>query len=325
MRSKYKLSCNAKINDHKQHKDEMECKASSVFSFKIKDRVLPYFCACIITVAVLAAISNALLIWGLKKTRQTSTISFQFIIVMSTSDVILCASHLIKLTISTVIEYNATICWITLFCQFIATTCTSFSFLMVAFIALDRYLHMRYLERYPSIVTKRRAYCLTIMSILLLVIVNATFALPAPSNVQRIFQTVYLFFATPIVFTILMLYYYTMKTIRKKASQATRNVINQTRALSKASNLITVSTTCLLMLLLTSNVIKLVNRHHRFSSSSLLDEITMISYAIYSSNAFWSSFVFMRFNRPIRLLFKRIARNSVCCRRAAVISTSGNV
>ena len=41
-----------------------------------------------VIIAILNIAGNALLIWGLWKTRQTSTVSLQFIILMSISDLI---------------------------------------------------------------------------------------------------------------------------------------------------------------------------------------------------------------------------------------------
>ena len=181
------------------------------------------------------------------------------------------------------------------------------SFLMVVFIAPNRYLHMSYLERYPFIVTKKRPYSLKLLSILLLLITNAMFALPVPNNVKQIFQTIYLLFATPTIFAIPMLCYCTMKTIRKKAIQVTSDVINQTRALSNASKLIAISATCLLMPLLTINAIKLVNRHYRLCSSSILNEIKMFSYVIYSFNALWSNF-FHVFKPPNLIIAQEVCK-----------------
>ena len=290
----------------------MECKTTSLFLLAIESHVKPYIQACIVALAVFTITGNALLIWLLKKTRQTNTISFQFIIMMSISDLILSTSNLIALLMSNVSnDANTKICWIVLFFQFVIATCASFSVTMATFIALDRYLHMRYLEKYPSIFTKKRAYFLTIMTILLLVMLNAIFAMPFSNDVQQVFQAIYLFLAAPTVFAILMLCYHTMKTIRKKASQLTRSLVNQTRTLSKALKAIAICTISLLIPSIIIKVLQMVNKHYKFSSSFLLDTIMLFSYITFSSNAFWSSFVFMLLNRPIRLELKRIARRSL--------------
>ena len=302
----------------------MECKTSSIFLLTIKSNVEPYIHAYIVALAVITITGNALLIWLLKKTRQTNTISFQFIIIMSISDLILSTGNLIVLIINNLIDANTTTCWIVLFFQFIIATCGGFSVIMATYIALDRYLHMKYLERYPSIVTKKRAYSLTMVSFLLLLMMNAIFALPMPNNVQQIFQAIYLFSSAPIALVILILYYYTMKTIRKKASELTGNLENQTRTLSKALKAIAICTISLLIPLLIIKILQMVNKHYKFSSFFLLDALTIFSFVTFSSNAFWSSFVFMLLNRPIRLLLKRNARRSVSCRRGAVESTAEN-
>ena len=295
---------------------------SCLFSPPIKSSATTYIRACIVALAVLTITGITLLMWLLKKTRQTNTISFQFIIMMSISDLILSTSNLIALIMSNVSDdANTKICWIVLFFQFVIATCASFSVTMATFIALDRYLHMRYLEQYPSIFTKKRAYFLTIMTILLLVMLNAIFAMPFSNDVQQVFQAVYLFLAAPTVFAILMLCYHTMKTIRKTASQLTRSLVNQTRTLSKVLKAMAICTISLLIPSIIIKVLQMVNKNYKFSSSFLVDTKLILSYITFSYIEFSGSFGFLF----LKLVLKRIARCFVCCRRGPIESTAENV
>lgn len=300
---------------------EMECRGSSVFSFNIAEESFLYIRAYIVIIIIFNISGNAILIWALKKTGQTRTISFQFIIIMSISDLVSSIANSIILIITSISQQNKTICWIRLLCQFLLSTCVAYSFIMVALVALDRYLHMRYLERYPSVVTKKRGYCLAIASFVYASTVHVIYSLPLSYNVPYISQSVYIFSTSPIIFSIFVLYYKAMRAMRTKASQLNRSVIAQTRTLSKAAKRITVCVLVLTLPTITIQSIELVNKHFNFSSLSVLGSAKIFAYITYSSIAFWSSYIFMLQNRPIRLLLRRLVRYHLSCEATKIGST----
>ena len=296
----------------------MECKPSSVLGFQTTIEVLPFIRAYIGVVTLFNLTGNSVLLWALRKTGQTKTISFRFIITMSISDLILNTANLINMLVTIAFEEDTKICWITLFCHFLISTCNTFSFIMVALIALDRYLHMRYLQRYPSIVTKRRGFLLGIIACIWSSIINVACNLPLQYNVPHIIQAIYLLSLFPVALSIFILYYCAMKTIRSKASQLTRDIITHTRALSRAAVRITICVIILTVPVVTIQFLELVHKHRRFTSPSLLGNIKMFIYITYSTIAFWSSYIFMSHNRPIRKLLRQCLS---ICKRAAINST----
>ena len=286
----------------------MECREASIFLFNITRDTLPYIYGYIIIIDVFNISGNAILIWALKKTRQTKTISFQFIIIMSISDLALSIANLMILIIPSIPQQNRASCWTTVICQFFLSTCSVYSFIMVALIALDRYLHMRYLERYPSILTKKRGYCLAIASFVYALTMNVAYYLPLSYNIPYISQAVHIILSSFTVSSTFILYYKAMRAIRTKASQLTRSVINRTRSLSTAAKRITL---CFLVLILPTfiiQVIEVINKHHKFITSTTLENAKLLSYVTFSSNAFWSSFIFISLNTPIRMLLRQLAR-----------------
>ena len=294
----------------------MTCGTLLIFSVSIT----AYLSAYILLIGTLNVTGNVLLIWAIKKTGQTKTISCQFIVMMSVSDVALSSMNIILL-IATRFQEQEMSCWFRLFSLFFLNTCNGYSMLMVAFIALDRYLHMRYLARYPSIVTKKRGHFLAVTSFLLLSVINAIFVFLQSKNVLQVFQIVYLLASAPIVFTIFMLYYNAMKAIRKKASQLAMDVITRTKTLFKAAKIITICIIGLIMPMLAMQVLQLANNHYKFATSSLMDNLKLCAYTTFTSNAFCSSVVFMSLNRPIRLLLRRSIRRFFRCTTVAVRST----
>ena len=286
----------------------MECRESSIFSFNITTESYPYIRAYIIIVTVFNVSGNAILIWALKKTGQTKTISVQFIIIMSIFDLVTSAVNLIILIITSIPQRSKANCWTTLLCQFFLSTFSAYSFIMVALIALDRYLHMRYLERYPSVVTKKRGYCLAVATFVYALTVNVIYTLPLPYNVPYISQSVHIFSTSPIIVSIFVLYYKAMRTVRTKASRLTRSVIAQTRSLSKAAKRITICVLVLTLPVITIQSLELVNKHCKFSSLTVLGNLKIFAYVTYSSIAFWSSYIFISQNRPIRFRLSRLVR-----------------
>ena len=298
----------------------MKCGTLLIFSLDITTAVVPYLYTYILIVGVTNIIGNAFLIWALKKTGQTKTISCQLIIMMSISDLISSANNLILLIITTFRQYE-TRCWFRLFSQCLQRTCNGFSFILIALIALDRYLHMRYLERYPSVVTKKRAYIMAIALCLLLSVINIIFVLPFPYNISDVSNAVYLFSTFPIIFSVFIMYYRAMKAIRTKASQLTRSVITTTRTLSKAAKRITLCVVVLTLPMIITQMLELANRQHKFIRYTSLDNIRLFAYISFTSIAFWSSYIFISLNTPIRMLLRRFARYS-CKRNTSTIGST---
>ena len=286
----------------------MNCTQSRTLSFNVTRDIFPYISGYIIIIGVFNISGNAILIWALKKTRQTKTISFQIIIIMSISDLAMSAGILLMLILPYIPQQNMARCWVTVLCQILLSTFSLYSFIMVALIALDRYLHMRYLERYPSILTKKRGYCLAIASFVYALTVNLIYNLPLPYNISYFSQSVTVFMVSLIVISVFVLYYKAIRAIRTKASQLTRSVIDQTRSLSKAAKRITFCYLILTLPLIIIYVLELINEHHQLIRSTALNSAKVIASVTFSSNAFWSSFIFISLNTRIRMLLRQLAR-----------------
>ena len=286
----------------------MECREKVIFIFNITRDILPYIYGYIIIIDVFNISGNAILIWALKKTRQTKTISFQLIIIMSISDLAMSTASLLILLIPLIHHQNKSRCWAALLCQIFIKTFSQYSFMVVTLIALDRYLHMRYLERYPSVVTKKRGYCLAIASFVYAVIANIIYTLPLPNNISYIFESFTIFVGSLIGISVFVLYYKAIRAIRTKASQLTRSVITQTRSLSTAAKRITLCFFILTMPWVILSVLEVINKHHKFTTSTTLDNAKLFSNVTFSSNAFWSSFIFISLNTRIRMLLRQLAR-----------------
>ncbi len=130
-----------------------------------KKFAIPLFLTSIACVLV-----NSLLIQALRSLKKLNTISFKYILLLSTSDICFGVSWIAYLCMLYP-EFNK---------QGLMTTAhilihvfASFSCIMVLLIALDRYIHMRFSLRYNAIMTKRRASLLVIAGFLVSVFLVA--------------------------------------------------------------------------------------------------------------------------------------------------------
>ena len=246
----------------------MNCHLLSTYALETPTDLIMFIRVYNMVVAMLNIIGNTLLIWGLFKTGQYRSMSFYFIIIMSTSDLISGIYCLTILSLATWEAYNK-ICWMRIATQVILSTSNYISVIMIALIAVDRYLHVRYLERYPLVVTRRRGYFVLIVCFVNVAIINAIFLLPMLHFVHDTLQLICLFSVFPFWIAISLLYHSAIRRVQTVASRLVHDTASQTRALSRAANNIMVCIVVLTLPLVTVQVINLINKHRPFLHHSL--------------------------------------------------------
>ena len=302
----------------------MYCKLLSLFALDYPADVTTVIRAYNTITAILNITGNSLLIWGLIRTGQCKTMSFHFIIIMSTSDLISGINCLTLLNLITWEEYNE-ICWARLSNQFVMTTCNCCSLFMVNLIAFDRYLHMKYLDRYSVVVTKKRGYFLVVISFLFMTAINCVMVLPIRYEILWLLQYYYVFYGLLASFGVGILYCSAMRMLKAKASQLSREVVNQTRTLSKAAKRISISVVVLSLPFLAVQIFKVLNDHHGMLSASLLNIYNWFCYITFLFNGFCSSIIFMSQNRPLRTFFKQYVTYLCHCVNSAIWPIEANV
>ena len=258
-----------------------------------------------IIVNFLSIIGNAILIWALRRTQQTNTMSFQFILIMSASDLI---SGLIGIVFITLIlnEQYHRYCWLRLAVQFVLNIANYFSSSMVLLIALDRYLHMRYMEQYSLKFTRKRGYRLVLMTFVFSLLASLSFTLPLSKFTYNIMKTGYFFMACLFLMSIIMLYCKALQALKRKENQMARSILNQNRALGKAAKRISI---CLLILtgpIVLFHVLDGINSQVAIIDSSVLDLCIWLAFITYLTNGFCSSVIFISQNTKIQRLLRRV-------------------
>lgn len=257
-----------------------------------------------ILVALSNILGNALLIFALKRTGQTRKTAFQYIIFMSVSDLVIGSTGLLFITALTYDHFNQN-CTLKLATQYILNSCSSFSILMVVLIALDRYLRMKHLERYPSVFTKRRRYYLVTAASLIALSSSALLILPLPRSFHSMLKMTY--FSTGIIsfLAISILYRMAFLALKKKACQVSGGIINQHKTLGKAAKRVTFCIIVLTAPVIIMHFIEELYYRGATKSSPTLVGCIWFGYITFLGNGFCSSVVLISQNRPVQLFLKR--------------------
>ena len=257
-----------------------------------------------ILIGVLNIAGNAILIWTLRRTRQTKSLSFRLIAIMSVSDMIIGITGLVFLTML-LLELYENHCWLKLCTEFVLITCNYISLFMLFLIAYDRYFHMKYLERYSEKFTKRRGHLLVVVSIILALCAGAVFILQIPLQAHLILESAYTLLTSPIFVSIIILYKLAQRTLRRKAHQITRRIIHQNRALGKAAKRVS---TCIIVLSSPIFILHILDRCHiylKVFNEIALNTCGWFAHITFLGNAFSSSIIFISQNVPIQRFLKR--------------------
>ena len=262
-----------------------------------------------ITINILNVVGNALLIWALRRTKQTKTISFQFIMIMSFSDLTIGVLCLPFLTLVLYDEYQK-YCWLMLLIQTVLSSCNYFSGSMVFLIALDRYLHMKYLEQYSRQFTKRRGHFLIIAFVFLALFSSIVFILPLShviySTLVATCFVINMIFSTSII----ILYHKALSTLKRKAHMITSSLINKDRTLGKAAKRISL---CIIVLsgpIIICSIIDGVNMRLSVIDPSVMAVCIWFAYITFLGNGFCSSFIFISQNTPIKRFLRKVATDN---------------
>ena len=262
-----------------------------------------------IVLDVLNISGNAILIWALHRTEQTKSLSFQLIIIMSTSDITTGITDLASMFLLS-LKQNETYCWLQLALKCVLFTCNAFSICMVFLIALDRYLHVKYLERYSLTVAKNRVYSLVLCSALYSISMSIVFIRHGTSLLVWILELIYLSITVLAVISIIILYRRALHVLKRKAHQMTRSIIDRHRSLGKAANRISICILLLLAPITTFLIMDVFNQRYSFIDAEVLSIARSFAYITFLANGLCSSIIFISQNMPIKRLLRQTLRSS---------------
>ena len=262
-------------------------------------------------IALLNIIGNAFLIYALKKTGQTATLSLKLVFLMTLSDFLTGVTAL-SLTNALLWKEFDSACQIKTATQFIHVVFGGFSFSTVFLIALDRFLHMKYLQRYSIIITKRRAYLMIISTFCFHLLSAVLFSLPALEQEIEYLKLAYFMMGIPIVITTFAFYYKAIKATTSRVSFSTtvptQNPSVHSKKIFKAAKLITLSFGILSTPLMIVHIMLAINRHYKILNAKTITTFKWFSFIVALGNGFCSCSIFFLYNRPARTVLNNIYR-----------------
>ena len=141
----------------------MEIKTGSACSSLEDYEIYKTFSAINLFISLSNVATNGLLSYVLWKLKKITTISYRFIFVQSMCDILVGSALMVSRLVSYRISFTQ-FCHLKTYADIVCDCLCMFSGIMVSLIALDRYIHMRYLNQYSIWMTQRRATMLIILN-----------------------------------------------------------------------------------------------------------------------------------------------------------------
>ena len=210
---------------------------------------------------------------GIIKTKLSQAMSFRFILALSISDI--CISFIQQTLLSIgygyafIIENRAY--GLQIATQFSSFTFCQFSGGMILIIAFDRYLHMRYLNRYMIIMTSKRANILIAINFTYCLVCGLLFTVSSSCGFQFYVHFVFLSLDVVILLTTISLYFNTFYSLKRRIANSSlsklesdnlkRNIQRADLKLAKRVSLIAFSLSVFFMPFLVTGLVHLCTWH----------------------------------------------------------------
>ena len=264
-------------------------------------------------IALLNIFGNGFLIYALKKTGQTTSLSLQLVVLMSSSD---CINGIVALFLTNMILWKRydSYCFLKLITQSIHMVFAGFSFYLVLLIALDRFLHIKYWQRYLKIVSKRKACVLVFIGFFHRVLIAFTMTMPFMKTYVILGRFGNIYTATVLMIFVFILYFKTTKAVKRRVSSM--HSIFQKRAMAQNMTLVNAAfsiSICMAILLtphIISYIVAEVSKSNKAQKTTELAIFGWLSYMALLAHGVCSCIIFTLQNKPVKRLIKGIAMNS---------------
>ena len=260
-------------------------------------------------IALLNIFGNGFLIYALKKTGQTMSLSIQLIILMSLSD---CINGTVALIFTNLLLWKTydSYCFLKVIAQFMHMLFIGISYLTVLLIAIDRFFHIKYLQRYPTIVTKRRGCIVALAVYLLQFLVALISSMPFLQNVRNVGKLVQICAGILGMICIFILYYKTTKAVKRRIASMHNCFMRSKMVHSKAIANMALSISICTGLLFTPYFIGVIIMNvSKMSQAHNATEVSIFKWFTYLgslANGVCSCIIFIVQSKPVKRLIKEV-------------------
>ena len=260
-------------------------------------------------IALLNIFSNGFLIYALKKTGQTTSFSIQLIVLMSSSD---CINGVVALIFTNLLLWKTydSYCFLKVTSQFVHIVFRGYSFISVLLIATDRFLHMKYLQRYPTIVTKKRGRIVALAACLLQLFIAFVSSMPFLKEVRNVGKLVQICAGILGMICIFILYYKTTKAVKHRIASMhncfMRSTVVYSKAIANMALSISICTGLLFTPYLIGVIIINVSKMSQDQNATDLAIFIWFTYLCSLANGVCSCIIFIVQNKPVKRLIKEV-------------------
>ena len=195
-------------------------------------------------------------------------------------------------------------CFLRVITQFMHTLFNSLSFTTVMLIAIDRYLHIKYLQRYPVIMTRKRARSLAVAACVYQALVAFCSSAPFLKHYTKLAKLVNILGATIAIIAVIILYYKIIKAVKSRVSSVHDSFMSSTVVRIKTLANVALSISICMTLLLTPYVISVLisDLRTRFSAENKkeLAIFKWFTYIASLANGVCSCVIFTAHNKLVK-------------------------
>lgn len=192
------------------------------YQAKLPEGQAAALCTINILVLLINVAINAVLCHAIVKLKLLSTISYRLVMVLNISDLCIAFIEQPLMSIGYLYAFHGVnqATNIQLVIQFGSFSLCQFSGVMILIIALDRYLHMKYLNRYATVMTSRRACILLLSNFFLSLACGILYTLSSLYGFFFHVNIILLFVDSSILLSSFLLYLSAFMSLRKRTADS---------------------------------------------------------------------------------------------------------
>ena len=290
----------------------MEVQTGSACSSREDYEIYITFSAVNLFISLSNVATNGFLSYVLWKLKKITTISYRFIFVQSMCDILVGSALLVSRLVSYRISF-AQFCHLKAYADIVCDCLCMFSGIMVSLIALDRYIHMRFLNQYSIWMTQRRATMLIILNGSLCVIVGIVQVLAYLRGWHNLVLLILNCIAILLILGTSTGYFYAYKSLHVRTKQVdfdrslpknantARPKRNPTKEFLKAMIAILSSFMICFTPFVIMSALKFANRNQTVSEARTIIILFYISRLFVCANSSLNAILYLSLNRELRV------------------------
>ncbi|XP_057290290.1 uncharacterized protein LOC130612979 [Hydractinia symbiolongicarpus] len=256
-----------------------------------------------VTVMILNLIFNSAVIYGLIATKQVKNYSLKLILYLSIND---CCLALITQTLFTVMLVkfeDKSHCDFETIVQFFAIFFTHISAYIIALIGFDRYIHMRYLNRYAQVITNTRVMIMLTAVVLLSLTQATVYVLGTQLNFLSKAKRIIVGIDAVIAISVFTAYIMTVRVVKGHSKRTEcRDMLKavDTTVTRTASRILTAIVIFYIPYIIVSFTHAAVSEKWDGNKKQWLEYALLLSFVLTYCNSFVNAIIFLSLNKKVR-------------------------